>query len=398
VIQRERLADVAEFIRDGTHGSPPRTETGVPVLSAMNVKGGLLNFETDRYTSEEEYEAFNRRLPLATGDVLLTIVGTIGRSAVVQMVSPIVFQRSVAVIRPRAQHLSSRFLFHVTQSAEFQNQLDRAANKSSQAGVYLGKLGDVKIPLPPLPEQRRIAAILDQADALRAKRREALVQLDSLTQSIFIELFGGQQSQDWPIETIADVAALHDGSIRTGPFGSQLLHSEFVAEGVAVLGIDNAVANEFRWGERRFINEAKYRELRRYTVRPGDVLITIMGTCGRCAVVPDGFPVAINTKHLCCITLNPVKCLPAFLHAFFLRHPMARSYLEQTSKGAIMSGLNMGLIKAMPISVPPLALQQTFATRIQAVESLKATHRAALAELDALFASLQHRAFAGQLS
>ena len=225
----------------------------------------------------------------------------------------------------------------------------------------------------------------------------ALVQLDSLTQSIFVEMFGGQQSQDWSIETIADVAAAHNGSIRTGPSGSQLLHSEFVAEGVAVLGIDNAVANEFRWGERRFISEAKYRDLRRYTIRPGDVLITIMGTCGRCAVVPDDIPVSINTKHLCCITLNAMKCRPEFLHAFFLRHPMARAYLEQTSKGAIMSGLNMGLIKSMPIAVPPLALQQTFATRIRAVESLKANHRAALAELDALFASLQHRAFAGTL-
>ena len=92
-----------------------------------------------------------------------------------------------------------------------------------------------------------------------------------------------------------------------------------------------------------------------------------------------------------------MKCRPEFLHAFFLRHPMARAYLEQTSKGAIMSGLNMGLIKSMPIAVPPLALQQTFATRIRAVESLKANHRAALAELDALFASLQHRAFAGTL-
>lgn len=255
----------------------------------------------------------------------------------------------------------------------------------------------ISIPLPPLSEQRRIAAILDQADTLRAKRREALAELDSLTQSIFIEMFGGQQSQEWPIETIADVAALHDGAIRTGPFGSQLLHSEFVAEGVAVLGIDNAVGNEFRWGERRFISEAKYRDLRRYTVRPGDVLITIMGTCGRCAVVPDDIPVSINTKHLCCITLNAFKCRPEFLHAFFLRHPMARGYLEQTSKGAIMSGLNMGLIRSMPIPVPPLSLQRTFASRIQAVESIRTIHRAALAETDALFASLQHRAFTGGL-
>jgi len=370
----------------------------VRLIQLADVGDGFYVDKSDRFLTAESA----RRLKctfLESGDVLLArMPDPLGRACIfpgdrLRAITVV----DVCVIRVDPGATDARWLMHCINAPLTRNQIAGYATGTTRSRISRGNLGKVEISLPPIPEQRRIAAILDQADALRAKRREALAQLDSLTQSIFIEMFGGQLSQDWPIETIADVAALHDGSIRTGPFGSQLLHSEFVAEGVAVMGIDNAVANEFRWGERRFINEAKYRELRRYTVRPGDVLITIMGTCGRCAVVPDGFPVAINTKHLCCITLNPVKCLPAFLHAFFLRHPMARSYLEQTSKGAIMSGLNMGLIKAMPISVPPLALQQTFATRIQAVESLKATHRAALAELDALFASLQHRAFAGQL-
>lgn len=302
------------------------------------------------------------------------------------------------VIRPIAGVSDGRYLHHILRLEQLRTEGQRRMTGSGgQRRVPANFLAEVDVPLPPLPEQRRIAAILDQADTLRNQRRAALAQLDSLTQSLFLDMFGSAEAEKWPMATIADIADEQNGSIRTGPFGSQLLHSEFVSEGVAVLGIDNAVANEFRWGERRFITQAKYRELQRYTVRPGDVLITIMGTCGRCAVVPNDVPVAINTKHLCCITVDQKKCLPLFLHAYFLRHPTARKYLEQTAKGAIMAGLNMGIIKAMPVALPPLPLQQTFATRVQAIEALKAQHRTALAEADTLFASLQQRAFDGSL-
>jgi type I restriction enzyme S subunit len=254
-----------------------------------------------------------------------------------------------------------------------------------------------EIPLPPIVEQRRIAAILDKADELRAKRKEALALLDSSVQSIFMGMFGDVVGKGWSMESIASVAHSRNGAIRTGPFGSQLLHSEFVDDGVAVLGIDNAVSNKFRWGERRYISESKYQQLKRYRVYPGDVLITIMGTCGRCAVVPDSIPVAINTKHLCCITLDQSRCLPSFLHAYFLMHPIARRYLEQSAKGAIMDGLNMGIIKDMPIPVPPIEMQREFEVRMTAIKKIKEAHVASLTGLDQLFASTQHRAFSGAL-
>lgn len=396
-MSKARLKDVTEFVLDGTHGSPVRTEAGVPVLSAQNVKGGRLDFETNRYTSVAEYDGFRKRFSLAVGDVLLTIVGTIGRAAVVDEIRPLVFQRSVAVVRPRHGYLCPRFLYHVSQSRKFQDQLSRASNQSSQAGVYLGKLKELEIPLPSLFEQQRIAAILDKADALRAKRRAALAHLDTLTQSIFLDMFGDPAANGWEMTTVANVAAESKGAIRTGPFGSQLLHSEFTDAGIAVLGIDNAVQNEFRWAARRFVSEAKYRQLAQYTVHPGDVLITIMGTCGRCAIVPNDIHAAINTKHLCCITLNRTKCLPVFLHGYFLRHPLARAYLARKAKGAIMDGLNMGIIKGMPIPLAPLELQQRFAQHLIAVNDVKAAHRASLTQLDALFVSLQHRAFRGEL-
>jgi type I restriction enzyme S subunit len=122
-----------------------------------------------------------------------------------------------------------------------------------------------------------------------------------------------------------------------------------------------------------------------------------MGTYGRCAVVPADIPLAINTKHLCCITLDRSRCLPEYLHAYFLRHQTAQRFLAGAAKGAIMDGLNMGIIKRLPVILPPLALQENFVRRLQSLAALRAAAHASRAHLDALFASLQHRAFRGEL-
>lgn len=243
--------------------------------------------------------------------------------------------------------------------------------------------------IPPFSEQRRIAAILDHADALRAKRRQVLAHLDALTQSIFYDMFG----ESVATSTVEAEASL----IRTGPFGSQLLHSEFVDEGVAVLGLDNVVGNEFRWGERRFITPVKYAQLKRYTVKPGDVLISIMGTTGRCVVVPTDIPTAINTKHICAVTPNGSRIDSSFLRAAFLWHPDSFAHLRRQTKGSVMDGLNMGIIKAMPIPVPPLAEQQEFARRTKQLANQRSIVVGAAGADDELFASLQSRAFRGEL-
>ena len=293
----------------------------------------------------------------------------------------------------RNPDVDSRYLWHwlTYVSADLAAKAKGATFKQ----VNREDIGELAISLPLLAEQRRIADVLDRADALLAKRRLALMHLDDLQQATFLDLFGNTTA--WPSSTVAAVANPLQGAIRTGPFGSQLLHSEFTSDGVAVLGIDNVVQNEFRWGERRFISTKKYQDLRRYTVHPGDVLITIMGTCGRCAVVADDVPLAINTKHLCCITLDRKKCLPSFVHAYFLRHPIARSYLAQRAKGAIMAGLNMEIIRAMPIPIPPMDVQVAFERRLEVIHRTREAHSRALASLGALMVSLRRLAFSAQL-
>jgi type I restriction enzyme, S subunit len=331
-----------------------------------------------------------------TGDILLSrivphirrswIVGRHGNEKLVASGEWIVF-RSPKIHGPYLRNFLVSDTFH----PQFMGTVAGVGGSLLRANP--NRVANITIPLPPLDEQRRIAAILDKADALRRKYRRVLDLLDGLARSIFRKTFVEQHSDKWSKHSVASLAR----NMRTGPFGSQLLHSEFVDDGIAVLGIDNAVANEFRWGERRYISREKYEQLRRYTVSPGDVLITIMGTCGRCAIVPEDVPVAINTKHLCCITLDSGKCLPEFLQAAFLQHPDVLQQLGVQAKGAVMPGLNMGIVKSLSIYLPPIDVQRTFATEVSKLKAILISSRAAERKADDVFSSLQARAFSGQL-
>lgn len=364
--------------------SPPSTsynteKNGLPFFQGKTDFGEL--FPTARfYCSEPTRVAYG-------GDVLISVRAPVGPTNIAR--EQCCIGRGLSALQAR-ENLDPLYLLFFLRY--FEPQLARLGQGSTFQAVNRDDLETLRIPLPVVSEQKRIAGLLGQANRLRRTRRYALELSDGFLPAAFLELFGNQKI-GWQSVTVGELAAPKRGSIRTGPFGSQLLHSEFTDDGIAVLGIDNAVSNRFEWAERRFISPAKYEQLKRYTVFPRDVLITIMGTCGRCAVVPDDMPTAVNTKHLCCITLDQSKCLPVFLQGAFLYHPQIRSQLGVLQKGSIMDGLNMEIIKSLLFDLPPLPLQKHFASLVERHERLHATQREALRQAEHLFQTLLHQAF-----
>lgn len=144
----------------------------------------------------------------------------------------------------------------------------------------------------------------------------------------------------------------------------------------------------------RYITEEKYQQLKRYTVNPDDVIITIMGTVGRSAVIPRNIPRAINTKHLACITLDRDQANPYFLSCAFQIHPVIRTQLQKQSKGAIMDGLNLTIIKRLSFSLPPIDLQEQFVDFYNQIDKSKAAVQQALDKTQQLFDSLMQQYFA----
>lgn len=393
-----RIGDVADQIRGVTFAKGDAVDKPTPgfsaVLRAGNIRETGLSFDDLVYVPSERISTkqFVRR-----NDVLVAAssgsIDVVGKSARSHSDFDGGFGAFLKVLRP-SPAVDPSYFAHYFRTRKYRLTVSALAAGANINNLKNEHLDDLLLPLPPLDEQRRIAAILDHADALRAKRRKVAAHLDELTESLFQDMFGGHSEA---FATVADIAAPGKGTIRTGPFGSQLLHSEFVDNGVAVLGLDNVVGNEFTWGERRFITLAKYEALGRYTVHPGDVLVSIMGTCGRCVVVPTNIGVAINTKHICAITVDPNQAVPEFVRAAFLWHPTSRKYLSRMTKGSIMDGLNMGIIKAMPLPLPAMSEQQRFVERSRKIASFGALTAVTTSEVDELFTSLQSRAFRGEL-
>ncbi len=300
------------------------------------------------------------------------------------------------IIRPDAD-LDQRFLFHALSRYNFSPLVDRAAKGKT---LNKSKLEHLELSVPKtLTTQRRLAGILDKADAILRKRRQVLAETDALLRAAYLELVGFHNSEHdyWPLLTVAELAAKRMNAMRTGPFGSDLLHSEFTDGGIAVLGIDNAVQNRFAWGERRFINHTKYQKLQRYRAFPGDVIVTIMGTIGRSAVVPQDIPEAITTKHLATITPDRKRVHPLFLSFAVHSDPLILRQIRKANKGAIMAGLNLGIIKALEIRLPPLTQQQKFADVASLIFRQQRRLEDPQLNGDHLFASVSQRAFRGEL-
>lgn len=391
---------IGEFCRTGSGGTPSRNKAdryfggGIPWVKSGELRESIITETEETITPDALNESAAKLLPRDT--LLVALYGaTVGRIGILGIEAAT--NQAVCYIIPDETRADKKYLYYALQS-KVPHWLSKRVG-GGQPNISQGIIKDTLIPLLPLSEQKQIADILDKADAIRRKRRSALGSIEEVIQSTFMHTVASAADDYslWPNKKIQELVAGHKGAMRTGPFGSTLKHSEFVDSGVAVLGIDNAVTNRFAWGQRRFISSEKYEDLKAYTVHPGDVLITIMATTGRSAVVPDDVPLAINTKHLACITLDRRMAESEFISQAIHRHPVVLTQLDASGRGAIMNGLNLGIIKQIKIPIPPIELQREFASKVARLRRLESRLQAASNEGENLFNSLVQRAFKGEL-
>ena len=299
----------------------------------------------------------------------------------------------------RSERFVPNYLKHVLVSDSFNTEF--MATVSGVGGSLLRArpafVEKIKIPFPPLEEQCRIAAILDQADALRQKRQQSLEKLDQLLQAAFIEMFGDPVSnpKGWDTMCIESLIAKEKYSLKRGPFGGALKKEIFVDSGYLVYEQYHALNSDFSY-QRYFINEDKYQELKAFTVKPKDIIISCSGVnLGKLAEIPLGSPVGIINQALLKVTLNEEIILNDFFIEVFSHPNFKKAFYGDFRGAAIPNFPPMSVFKEFQFIIPPLKQQQKYVDLKKMLNTIKKS--ASMSNLDNLFNSLQQKAFTGRL-
>ncbi|CAB3714245.1 restriction endonuclease subunit S [Achromobacter kerstersii] len=322
------------------------------------------------------------------GDFLLTNSMSFGRPYILQTDGCI--HDGWLVLSGDERIVDQDFFYHVLGSDHTYRQFSSIAAGAVVKNLNTTLVKTVLVPLPPLSEQRRIAAILDKADALRAQRRTAIAKLDELLQSVFVEMFGDPVTnpKGWPIRKIADLL----DSVKYGSSDKATQEGE-----IPILRMNNLTySGQIELSELKYITAKQADE--KYLVEPGDILFNRTNSkelVGKTAVYEGPIPMAY-AGYLVRGRVNQSNA-PEYISAF-LNSVWGKAILRNMCKNIVgMANINAREFGTIELPVPPSELQRKFQHYVRAVRAQKQRMQEGAKKLDELFASLQQRAFSGKL-
>lgn len=395
------LGSITQSAVDGPFGSSLKTEhyvdtPGVRVIRLQNIGSGSFLDEDHAYISDA-YAGTLGRHDVVGGDLLVASLGDNAHPVARACQYPDGFPPAIVKadcfrLRFDNSSVDSSFVKWVLNSPNTRLGFAALARGVTRDRVNLGSLAKFFLVLPPIAEQRKIVDVLDAIDESIRSTERLITKLEKAKRAMLHHLLTcGLDSQGrsrdprnsphsfkstslgllpatWEVCSLEDLLADVSPAMRSGPFGSALLNSELVEHGIPLLGIDNVHIERFVPEYRRFVSPEKYAELSRYAVRPRDLMVTIMGTVGRCCVVPDNIGIALSSKHVWTLTIDQARYIPELVCLQINYCEWVLDRLGQDTQGGIMSAIRSETLRSVMLPVPPLVEQEKIWGALKSVQ------------------------------
>lgn len=391
----KELGELVDFKGGGTPSRNIEEYWGnlIPWATVKDLNEGITLTNTQEFITELGLKNSASNL-IPKGSIIIPTRMSLGK-VVISEIDVAINQDLKAVLVKNNELLDTKYLLWFLASNK--ENIASMGKGATVKGITLDQLRAIKVPLPPLSEQRRIASILDKADELRQKRQQAIKKLDQLLQVAFVDIFGDPVSnpKGWDKLTIEKILNKDKYSLKRGPFGGALKKEIFVESGYLVYEQYHALNNDFTF-QRYFIEEAKYKELKAFDVKPKDIIVSCSGVnLGKLAEVPEGAPAGIINQALLKISLNQGMILNDVFIDIFMHPSFKKAFYGDFRGAAIPNFPPMSVFKEFEFIVPPLETQKKYQKVKSQVKALQKKHQ--LAEEMNLFTSLQNQAFSGTL-
>lgn len=395
-LEYQKLGDVADFIRGITYKPNDLvdnfSEGSIVCMRTANVQ---VQLKQDDLLSVPANLVKNKDKFLIEGDILVSTANSWNLVGKCCWIPKLEYSATaggfISILRANQEKLDQRYLYHWFNSPNTQLLARNCGRQTTNiSNMDLDRCLSIKIPLPPLAEQRRIASILDQADELRQKRQQAIEKLDQLLQATFIDMFGDPVDNLKELETVAllDLCKKVTDGTHQSP--------KWTTKGIPFLFISNIVDGEIDYSSQKFIDQATYDSLTKSTkIELNDILYTTVGSYGNVARVKSDQLFCFQ-RHIAHIKPDFDKINPKFLEKMLSSYGVRRQ-ADRLVRGVAQKTLNLKDLKEIIVFNIPLVEQNHFVQKCEVIESLKIKSKLALNQADDLFKSLQNQAFSGNL-
>lgn len=382
-----RLGDVCEILNGYAFKSDKYVDSGIRVIRITNVQKGFIEDNSPAFYPITEKETL-KDYELHENDLLISLTGNVGRVALLSKeMLPAALNQRVGCIRIRDKNLLISYLFTFLNSDKFESDCIYSARGIAQKNMSTEWLKNYLIPLPPIEVQIKIANNLNTCSKIIKKHNKQLNNFDLLIKSRFIEMFGDKpvESGKWKVEKLEDVCDLiTDGTHKT---------PNYQQKGIRFISAKNIINGKIDLTDTKFITEEEYKQIqKRCRVEKNDVLLTKSGSLGSSAIIDFDIPIGLFES------LAVIKYKRNLLNGIFVKELLsAESSQKQFNngvKGIAIKHLHLNVIAALKIPIPPIKLQNDFASFVQQIDKSKFAVQKSLEKTETLYKSLMQRYFA----
>lgn len=301
------------------------------------------------------------------------------------------YQRTYIIETKNKDVLSVKFLYHFF--LKYIKKLRGISIGGVIKYIKLNNLTDINFYLLNIKEQQKIVNKLDKLQKIINIRKHQIEDLEYIVKSRFVEMFGNVilNDKEWIQKKIKDSVKSEKNDIKAGPFGSSLKKDCYVKHGYKIYGQEQVINQDVTYGN-YYINEEKYKELSNYIIQEDDILISLVGTYGKLLVIPKRYEAGIINPRLMKISFDKKVINSIFFKYFFTDYNVIK-YLSSRTHGGTMNILNVGIIKNVPIIIPPIELQNEFVNFVEYIDKLKVECKNNLNEMQNIMNSLLDKYF-----